>query len=246
MVSTSFLRVHWISGDYKGAIDYLPWSWFSREGTASDLTHEFLGTDGIIRSARCSVMVRGNSAILDYGGKYSQKNLRNYCEPGLLKIIFKSSTRKVPDELWWAEDRGDFKLGFAVAGMREEDIEAEEGEPKFVAHLRRERAPKLRERKIKQVLGESRELRCEACNFSFRDQYGSLAGNFCEVHHRKGLAASGPTGTRLKDLAVLCSNCHRMIHRTNPMMSVEQFAKRVVQERFNLSRPGQRAGRVAL
>ena len=182
---------------------------------------------------------------LDYGGKYSQKNLRNYCEPGLLKIIFKSSTRKVPDELWWAEDRGDFKLGLAVAGMREEDIEAEEGEPQLVAHLRRERAPSC-ERKIEQVLGESRELRCEACNFSFRDQYGSLAGNFCEVHHRKGLAATGPTGTRLKDLAVLCSNCHRMVHRTNPMMSVEQFAKRVVQERFKLSRPGQRAGRVAL
>jgi predicted HNH restriction endonuclease len=27
----------------------------------------------------------------------------------------------------------------------------------------------------------------------------------------------------LDDLAIVCSNCHRMIHRTRPMMSVEEF-----------------------
>jgi 5-methylcytosine-specific restriction protein A len=34
-------------------------------------------------------------------------------------------------------------------------------------------------------------------------------------------------GTRLADLAILCANCHRMIHKTRPLMSVEEF-KRVV------------------
>ena len=37
------------------------------------------------------------------------------------------------------------------------------------------------------------------------------------------LAASLFHSPRLDDLAIVCSNCHRMIHRTKPMMSVEGF-----------------------
>jgi hypothetical protein len=229
--NSSFLRVHWVRGDYKGAIDYLPTSWFSQEGIFHDLSHEFLGTDYRVRSARCSVANGRNVAELDYGGKYFQENQRNLCDPGILKIVFKNSDRVSPKEIWWAEDGRDFELGFAVAGL-EEDIEAQEGSPKLVSHLKRERSTNLREKKIEQVLARKKELRCEACNFSFQERYGSLGGKFCEVHHRNALAATGTTRTGPEDLAILCSNCHRMIHLTDPMMSVEKFAAQVVLEKF--------------
>jgi putative restriction endonuclease len=29
--------------------------------------------------------------------------------------------------------------------------------------------------------------------------------------------------TRLEDLALLCANCHRMIHRASPWLSVEEL-----------------------
>jgi HNH endonuclease len=229
---SEFLTVHWTAGDYKGAIDYLPWSWFSRDGAMHDLKHEFLGTDGIVYLAHCSIDVSGKTATLNYGGKYAPINERNFCDPGKMKIVFGERSRKAPKELWWKNENDDFESAPIFFGGSEEDIEVQEGGPKLAAHLRRERSLRLRAAKMREVLERRRELRCEACNFSFRRQYGDIGAEFCEVHHRKGLAATGNTVTRPKELAILCSNCHRMIHRTKPMMSVEQFAKRIVQERF--------------
>jgi predicted HNH restriction endonuclease len=33
------------------------------------------------------------------------------------------------------------------------------------------------------------------------------------------------TATKLEDLAIICSNCHRVIHLIKPMPSVEGFRK---------------------
>ncbi len=100
-----------------------------------------------------------------------------------------------------------------------------EGSPRLVLHLRRERDPKLVKAKKAAVLQEKGQLACEACGFDFSATYGKLGDGFCEVHHRVPLSSSDlPMTTVLKDLAVLCSNCHRMIHRTSPMSSVEKFS----------------------
>ena len=37
--------------------------------------------------------------------------------------------------------------------------------------------------------------------------------------------------TRLADLALLCSNCHRMIHRTKQWLTVEELKELVEQQR---------------
>jgi hypothetical protein len=107
-------------------------------------------------------------------------------------------------------------------------LEAPEGGERLVTHLRRERSPKLRNAKIAAVLrSESGNLICEACDFDFAVTYGKIGKGFAEVHHRKQLANSGPRKTALSDLAVLCSNCHRIIHRTMPMWSVPRLRKHV-------------------
>ena len=67
-------------------------------------------------------------------------------------------------------------------------------------------------------------LACEACGFTARDAYPNLDGDLCEVHHRRPLSeAVAPVATSLADLAIMCPNCHRAIHRTDPLMSVEEF-----------------------
>jgi 5-methylcytosine-specific restriction enzyme A len=80
-------------------------------------------------------------------------------------------------------------------------------------HLRRERDPRLRKQKINRVLQEQGRLECEACGFDFHRTYGVRGKGYAECHHVLPLHASGETTTKLKDLAVLCANCHRMIHR---------------------------------
>ncbi len=57
-------------------------------------------------------------------------------------------------------------------------------------------------------------LNCMACGFNFEKTYGALGHGFIEVHHLVPLAHTGQTATDPQtDLAVLCANCHRMVHR---------------------------------
>jgi predicted HNH restriction endonuclease len=103
-------------------------------------------------------------------------------------------------------------------------IEAAEGDPRFLLHLRRERSKKLVALKRASVLKEKGCLQCEACGFDFAAQYGALAADFCEVHHLKPLAAMRPGDrTGLNDLAIVCSNCHRVIHLRKHMLTPRQL-----------------------
>ncbi len=94
-----------------------------------------------------------------------------------------------------------------------------EGAILTVVHQRRERDPKLRAKKIARVLRDGGTLGCEVCGFDYGRTYGSRGQGYIEVHHVRPLHDSGPTTTRLRDLALLCSNCHRMIHRTRPWLT---------------------------
>ncbi|HEY3718391.1 MAG TPA: HNH endonuclease [Jatrophihabitantaceae bacterium] len=95
-------------------------------------------------------------------------------------------------------------------------------------HLARERDPKLRANKIDAVVRSGGVVACEVCGFDFRATYGEHGEGYIEVHHRLPLHASGPIKTALADLALLCSNCHRMIHRRHLWLTVEQLAEMVV------------------
>ncbi len=101
---------------------------------------------------------------------------------------------------------------------------APEGAKRWRWHLATERNRALAERKKAHVKAENRCLECEACGLDFVKVYGDLGADFCEVHHRLPVSAlDGPVCPCLEDLAILCSNCHRMIHRTKPLMTVEDF-----------------------
>lgn len=101
-----------------------------------------------------------------------------------------------------------------------------EGNPRLVAHLRRERNSAIVKAKKAAILRATGKLCCEACGFDFKVAYGELGDGFCEVHHLQPLSkADGVVKTELGDLAVVCSNCHRIIHRTDPMLSISSLAK---------------------
>ncbi|MBB6247748.1 HNH endonuclease [Rhodanobacter sp. A1T4] len=108
-----------------------------------------------------------------------------------------------------------------------EDLSGTEGKKKLVTHLRRERKLHLANAKRESMLAQTGRLICEACKLDFTDVYGPLGKGVYEVHHRAALSTHGERNTSLKDLAILCANCHRMIHRTNPMLSVEEFVTKL-------------------
>lgn len=101
---------------------------------------------------------------------------------------------------------------------------AEEGERFLKNHIKIERSKKIIKLKKQFVMLKLGHLSCEVCEFNFSVFYGAIGQDFCEVHHRSALhEQNGPVKTSLEDLAILCANCHRMIHRTKPLASVEGF-----------------------
>ncbi|NNH72600.1 HNH endonuclease [Nocardia uniformis] len=80
-------------------------------------------------------------------------------------------------------------------------------------HYRRERNPKARSKKIIEFRRVHGRVSCEVCAFDFEAVYGERGNGYIECHHVVPLHASGETSTRSSDLILLCSNCHRMIHR---------------------------------
>ena len=103
-----------------------------------------------------------------------------------------------------------------------------EGNPRLVVHLRRERNTAIIKKKKNAVLSQTGNLSCEVCNFDFEKVYGDYGKEFCEVHHLTPLSRSdGVVKTELSNLAIICSNCHRIIHRTDPMLDIQALAKAV-------------------
>jgi 5-methylcytosine-specific restriction enzyme A len=103
------------------------------------------------------------------------------------------------------------------------EVEAREGRLLERRHLARERDSGLRSKKIERHLRTHGRLACETCGFDFEAVYGEHGDGYIECHHVVPLCASGETKTRLHDLILICSNCHRMIHRRTPWLTPEQL-----------------------
>jgi 5-methylcytosine-specific restriction protein A len=66
---------------------------------------------------------------------------------------------------------------------------------------------------------------CQVCSFDFGSFYGQIGQDYIEVHHRVPVSLMGREYRLdpVKDLVPVCGNCHAMIHRKNPPVSVEEL-----------------------
>lgn len=107
--------------------------------------------------------------------------------------------------------------------LPEEIVEPEqyvEGARQQVTVNSYERNPAARRRCL-EVHGVS----CAGCGFNFETTYGEIGKGFIHVHHLKPLASIG-TEYQLdpvNDLRPLCPNCHAVVHRQNPTLSLDEL-----------------------
>ncbi len=109
-----------------------------------------------------------------------------------------------------------------------EDYVGLEGKETIRVHRRRERDRKLV--KIAKRLFRRRHgaLFCECCSMNFEITYGELGRDYIEAHHRIPLSQLvGHTETSPDDLAMLCADCHRMVHRTEDC-SIEDVVRALI------------------
>lgn len=72
--------------------------------------------------------------------------------------------------------------------------------------------------------------KCQVCGFDFREKYGDIGEGFIEVHHINPVSTIGQDYQidPRKDLIPVCSNCHSMLHRTNPPLMPEDLKKKIL------------------
>lgn len=105
-----------------------------------------------------------------------------------------------------------------IASPDETDMQGHEGEETQVMRRHRKRERKLRAAKIREAMrANGGRLICETprCGFDFEKVYGQLGRGHAHVHHLDALGRAPRKGvtTPLSRLAIVCANCHDMIHR---------------------------------
>lgn len=66
---------------------------------------------------------------------------------------------------------------------------------------------------------------CSVCRFSFETAFGPLGRGFIHVHHLVPLSSMGSEYRidPVADLRPVCPNCHAMLHRCDPPLSIEEL-----------------------
>ena len=112
-----------------------------------------------------------------------------------------------------------FRGGIEGGGVLDDSIDSDLG----IIQRREYRLHKVIERtgnyskKVKDYHGTV----CQVCSFDFEKTYGAVGRNYIDAHHLIPLSelktGMDYTYSVARDFAVLCANCHRMIHKSgNP------------------------------
>lgn len=100
-----------------------------------------------------------------------------------------------------------------------------EGRVIYRIHRARERNAALVRRAKHRALATVGTLTCAVCGFDFSTVYGSVGDGYIECHHTRPLSElANHQVTRLDEVVLVCSNCHRMIHRRRPWLGVADLA----------------------
>lgn len=154
----------------------------------------------------------GCFVINDNGRRYVQDNI------DIIKYL-------LSNDFNWNDLRTGFERAFERTRGGEkiepvdENIIIEEGTKRIIERAIYERSMKLRNIAIESFYSRNGAIFCEICFFNFEKFYGDLGKGYIEVHHRKPIFKfesedfSKFLNEALNDTALVCSNCHRIIHR---------------------------------
>lgn len=95
-----------------------------------------------------------------------------------------------------------------------------EGKSRTITSKTYDRSPQARQACI-----EHYGYNCAVCGFNFETAYGSIGTTYIEVHHLRPVADANEEYLidPVKDLRPVCANCHRMLHRRRPPLSIEEL-----------------------
>ncbi len=124
----------------------------------------------------------------------------------------------------------DFTLDNIGVDLTEDDCGYPEGRGSLRQHIARERNSTFSKKAKEKYKREHGRIFCEVCGFDFEQVYGELGKDYIEAHHIKPISAMMEgEKTKIEDLVMVCSNCHRMLHRKRPWISKEKLTELIRQ-----------------
>lgn len=130
-------------------------------------------------------------------------------------------------------------IEFSSDNVREQVLDYElngfpEGKEKFIKHLSYERRPlviAIAKENFKEA--NDGQIFCEICGFNFEEKYGEHGKGFIEGHHILPVSEMGETHhTTPDEIIMVCSNCHRMLHRKRPWITKDKL-KSLLKQKSN-------------
>lgn len=114
--------------------------------------------------------------------------------------------------------------------ITDDDEGFKEGKKKLRIHVCRERNYKV----IKEAKARYKErygkLICQICKFDFEGKYGDIGKDFIEGHHMVPISQLNEGDkTKVNDIILVCSNCHKMLHRKRPWLKPNELEKLIIQ-----------------
>ena len=131
---------------------------------------------------------------------------------------------------------GEFKKVYV-----DQDQDATGGETKIIKHIDKEIEIIKTDPKLIRELKKNSDYTCQACGLKYEKIYGdySKKKDFIEAHHiepkfkvKEEAETNKKMSRSAKDFAMLCANCHRMIHRMmkkeeDRVISLNEFKERI-------------------
>ncbi|QDL35961.1 HNH endonuclease [Rhodoferax sediminis] len=115
------------------------------------------------------------------------------------------------------------ELPMELAGL-DEGAEFAEGAQHYAQHITQERNPKVVKLAKAQRWRDKKVFECDVCKFDFAKTYGERGAGYIEAHHTIPVHLMKPDHkTKIADIALVCSNCHRMLHTMRPLVDIPKL-----------------------
>ncbi len=134
---------------------------------------------------------------------------------------------KLVEQFWYDAKLEDEPTVQDIIEIREDEQAYAEGRVITRTVKQRQRSRTLVKDAKERFIAKHGRLFCEVCGFDFGEQYGI---DYIEAHHIRAIADYDEDDeTVIEDLAMLCANCHRIIHSQTPPLTIEELKQKINQ-----------------
>jgi len=128
---------------------------------------------------------------------------------------------KLIEQIWYDAKLEDEPTVQDVIEIHEDEQAYSEGRSVTRTVRQRQRSRSLVKDAKERFLAKHGRLYCEVCGFDYGSFYGI---DYIEAHHKRAIADYDEDDeTMIEDLAMLCANCHRMIHSRTPPLTIDEL-----------------------